>query len=126
MKTLSSNPRRQGGMSFITLLMIFALGGAIVLLGLKVVPAYTDYFLIKKIVAAMASSDEVRGGTVADIRKSFDRRVAADYTETLKGEDLDITKEGNETVVSATWQKKIPLFTNHTLVIDFSTSTAKK
>lgn len=123
---ITNSPSRQRGMSFISLLILFVLGGAIVLLGLKVVPAYTDYFLIKKIITSMANSDEVRGGTVADIRKSFDRRVSADYTETLKGEDLDITKEGNETVVSATWSKKIPLFTNHTLVIDFSASTASK
>jgi hypothetical protein len=126
MRLSRKNPEAQRGISFISLLILFALGGAIVLLALKIVPAYTDYFLIKKIITQMGTSDEVRGGTVADIRKSFDRRMSADYSETLKGEDLDITKEGNETVVSATWSKRIPLITNHTLVIDFTASTAAK
>jgi hypothetical protein len=126
MKLSGKSLHRQRGMSAIGLIFMFVMGGAILLLGLKVFPAYTDYFVIKKVIAAMAGSDEVRSGTVADIRRSFDKRMAADYSDTLKGDDLDITKEGNETVVSATWAKRIPLFTNHALVIDFSTSTAGK
>ena len=118
--------KRQGGMSFIGLIVIFSVVGLIFLLGLKIIPAYLDYFTVKKIIANMKNSDEVKTGTVADIRKSFDKRVSADYSEVVKSEDLEITKDGNDTVVTAVWTHRIPIIPRHTLLIDFSTSTADK
>ncbi len=126
MRLSGNSVQRQRGMSFFAIMFVLIICGLALVLGLKIVPAYTDYFVIKKIIAAMATSDEVRSGTVADIRRSFSKRMSADYSETLGGDDLDITKEGSETVVTANWSKRISLFTNHALVIDFSTSTAGK
>jgi hypothetical protein len=74
----------------------------------------------------MAASEEVRSGTVAEIRKSFDRRATIGYVEDITADDLEITKEGGETVVTAAWQKKIPLFTGYTLLVDLNVSTADK
>ena len=34
---------------------------------MKVLPAYLDYLTVKKIMASMANSEEVRTGTVKDI-----------------------------------------------------------
>jgi Domain of unknown function (DUF4845) len=123
-KTASLHQQR--GVSFFGLLIIFAVCGIFLLLGLKVIPAYLDYFTVKKIIATMAGTDEVRSGTVADIRRSFDKRIAIDYSNAIKAEDLEITKDGNETVVTAAWQHKIPLFPTWTLTIDFNVSTASK
>jgi hypothetical protein len=108
------------------LVFYFALAGAAALLGMKVVPAYLDYLTVKKILVSMSTSEELRSGTVQDIRRSFDRRATIDYQKSVTAEDLEVTKEGGETVVTATWQAKIPLFTSWTLLIDFSASTADK
>jgi hypothetical protein len=79
---------------------------------------------VKKVIAAMAASDEVKTGTVAEIRTNFDRRRVIDNILVLKGPDLEITKENNETVVVAAWQANVPLLPGYTLLIDFSVSTA--
>ncbi len=126
MRSHSFGAKRQRGISFIMLVVYFAVGAGIALLALKVIPAYLDYFTVKKIFASMATSEEVRSGTVQDIRKSFERRATIDYQKSVTPDDLEITKEGNETVVSAVWQAKLPLFTSWTLLIDFSVSTADK
>ncbi len=121
-----NNPRKQRGMSVLGMLIIGAMLAVFGLVGLKVVPAYLDFFAVKKIIQNMATSDVVRTGTVPDIRKAFDKQVAAEYTEAVKSSDLDITKEGGETVVTAAWAQRIPLFANWTLIIDFTTSTSNK
>ncbi|MBL8520694.1 MAG: DUF4845 domain-containing protein [Betaproteobacteria bacterium] len=126
MRSHSLGPKRQRGVSFIMLMVYFAMAGALALLGMKVVPAYLDYLTVKKIFASMSNSEEVRSGTVQEIRKSFDRRATIDYQKSVTMDDLEITKEGNETVVSATWQAKIPLFIGWTLLIDFTASTSEK
>ena len=63
-------------------------------------------------------------GHFGEIRTSFDRRGSIDNIVAVKGVDLEISKENNETVVTATWQPRITLFTGYTLLIDFTVSTA--
>ncbi len=121
----SLSPNRQRGIGFILLIFIFAVCGVVVLLGLKLFPVYSQYFNVRGVISAMATSEEVRSGTVAEIRKSFDRRATIAYVEVISGDDLEITKEAGETVVTAAWQQRVPLFTGYTLLIDLSASTAK-
>ena len=126
MKTPHRNLQRQRGVGFVMLIFIFAVCAVVLFLGLKLFPVYSQLFNIKSVIANMANSEEVRSGTVAEIRKSFDRRATIAYVEVITSEDLEITKEGGETVVTAVWQQKIPLFTGYTLLIDLSASTADK
>ncbi len=126
MNTPSGNLQRQRGASFVMLSFMFIVCGEVLFLGMKLFPAYSQYFNVKTVMSGMANSEEVRSGTVADIRRSFERRATIGYVEIISSEDLEITKEGGETVVTAAWQQKIPLFANYTLVIDFATSTADK
>jgi len=91
------------------------------LLGMKVAPSYIEFFTIKKAVIALAT--EKRGASPNDIRKAFDQRAQVDDITTIKGSDLEITKDGNEIVVNAAYRKQIPLFRNIGLHIDFAASS---
>ena len=116
--------RHQQGLSFLGLLVIFVVLALVGLIGLRILPAYLDAFAVKKILASMSVSEELKTGTVTEIRNSFDRRANIDNMNAIKGAELEITKENNEVVVSAVWTQRIPLFTNYTLLIDFSMSTS--
>ena len=116
---------RQRGVGFITLCLYFVVAGVIFLGGMKLLPHYLEFFSIKNMIASMATSEEVKSGTVAEIRTSFDRRAIIDNVAVIKGIDLEISKENNETVVSAAWQPRIALLPGYTLLIDFEVSTAK-
>lgn len=126
MNTSRKSLQRQRGMGFVMLIFVFAVCAFVLLMGMKLFPVYSQYFNIKSVFKGMAASEEVRSGTVAEIRKSFDRRATIGYVEDITNEDLEITKDGGETIVSAAWQKKIPLFTGYTLLVDLSVSTADK
>ena len=123
MKTPNRSLRRQRGIGFIGLIFIFAVAAVVLLLGLKLVPVYLELFSVKKVIAAIAKGEELKSGTVSEIRKSFNRRAAIDNIQALAGDDLEITKEAGETVVIATWQHKVALFTGYTLLVDFSVSS---
>ena len=123
MKTPNRSLRRQRGIGFIGLIFIFAVAAVVLLLGLKLVPVYLELFSVKKVISAIAKGEELKSGTVSEIRKSFNRRAAIDNIQALAGDDLEITKEAGETVVIATWQHKVALFTGYTLLVDFSVSS---
>ena len=123
MSTLTTTKKHQHGMSFIGFMCIFAVCAVVGLIGLKLLPVYLEMFSIKKVIASMAQGEEVKSGTVGDIRKSFDRRAAIDNIQALTGADLDVSKDGADTVVVAAWQAKVALFTGFTLLVDFSVSS---
>ena len=102
-------------------MIVLALGG---LFAAKLLPSYLDYFAVQKIVRAMAQNDEIKG-TVKEIRNAFDRRNTIEGVRAVRGEDLEITKEGGETVVSAIWSVKIPVVSNFAACLDFTVTTAK-
>jgi len=109
----------------ITLMGMLVAGMVVVFLAiglLKVAPAYIEYFKVRKAVTAIAQGNP--GATVADVRTAFDRRAAVDDIDVIAGRDLEISKEGNDLVVSANYTKQIPLFGNVSLVINFAASNA--
>ena len=95
----------------------------VAIIGMKLVPAYIEYFTIKKAVTAITQSGELRNATVADVRRAYDSRANIDDITAVKPADLEITKDGNEIVVGFAYQKKIPLFYNISLLIDFAGSS---
>ncbi len=116
--------RKQRGVSVIGLIVILSLLGFFGVMAAKLLPSYVEYFSVKKILATMENAGDTKG-TVRDIRKSFDLRNAIEDVKAVKGEDLEITKEAGETVVSASWSVKIPLVQNISACVDFSVTTAK-
>ena len=88
------------------------------MVGLKLAPSYIEFFAIKKAVNALAT--ESRGSaTVSEIRKNFDQRATIDDINTIKGSDLEITKDSGGLVISASYRREIPLFSNIGVYIDF-------
>jgi hypothetical protein len=90
---------------------------------MKVAPAYLDFITAKKAIVAVAAG-EGRTGNVSEIRKAFDRRAAVDSISVVTGAEQEVSKDGGDVVISFAYAKKIPLFYNVSLLIDFAASTA--
>ena len=114
---------KQRGVSFLVILLLGVIFALAAVGAMKVAPAYADYMTAKKDIMAVAAN-EGRSGSVTDIRKAFERRADIDNITVITPADLEITKDGGEVVISFAYAKKIPLFANVSLLIDFSASTA--
>jgi hypothetical protein len=106
------------GILIVLILVVFA-----ALIGMRVTPAYLEYFAIKKAIASMTQSGELRGGSVADVRRAFERHQAIDDFTSVGPQDLEITKEGGDLVISFAYEKRVPLFYNVSLLINFAGSS---
>lgn len=103
--------------------VIFAL---FALLAMKVLPEWMEYGKILKVVKTTARDSSMKEATIPDVRSAYDKRADIDLIKSVTGQDLDISKEGGELVISFAYSKKIPLFYNVSLVFDFEGSSAKK
>jgi hypothetical protein len=111
----------QSGVSLGGLMIGAAILVVLALLGLKLAPSYIEFFQAKKAIVAIAQ--EKQGATVIDIRKAFDQRAAVDGVETVRGSDLEVTKDGAEVVISFGYRKDVPMFAGIGLYIDFQANS---
>jgi hypothetical protein len=115
---------KQRGISLMGTIVILALLGFVGVMVAKCMPAYLEYASVKKIFATMEQAGSLKG-TVKEIRYQFDKLNAIEDIKSVKSEDLEVSKEGGETVVSATWSVRVPMVANINACIDFFATTAK-
>lgn len=107
------------GMLFVGILVVFA---AIVIM--KLVPAYIEYYSIKKVFSAMAADPALKDAKASEVRESYARRSGIDNITAVKAEDLEISREDGTLVVAAQYRVEKPLFGNVGMYIDFAATTA--
>jgi hypothetical protein len=112
---------KQTGVSLTGLIIVFAILIVLALVGMKVGPAVSEFFTAKNHIKVIAN--EKRSGSVAEIRKAWDQRTMIDEVKVLSSNDLEITKEGGEVVISFAYKKEVPLFSNVGLYIDFAANS---
>jgi len=118
--------KHQRGVSLSGLLMWAVILVVVAVFGMKVVPTVIEYQKIVQNLKAMSSGGELNGATVSDVRKAFERRADVDSITAITAADLEISKEGNDVVISFAYAKKIPLGGPVSLYIDFKGSNKGK
>ncbi|HLQ01636.1 MAG TPA: DUF4845 domain-containing protein [Burkholderiales bacterium] len=113
--------RNQRGITLLGMVVICIVIVFVAIGGLKIAPAYIEYFTVKKAIVGVAQTTSK--GTVAEVRQAFDRRAQIDDIDVIAAKDLEITKEGNDIVISFSYPKRISLFGNVSVVIDFAASS---
>jgi len=116
--------RKQRGISLMGAIIGMMFLAGVALFAAKLLPSYIDFFAVKKILATMEQAGDTKG-SVRDIRLAFDRRNSIEGVRDVKGDDLEITKEGGEAVVTASWSVRVPIVSNFNACLDFTATTAK-
>ena len=116
--------RKQRGISLSGTIFWLAILGFLGIMAAKLLPAYIEYFSVKKILAQLEAQG-VTKGSVRDIRFGYEKLNAVEDVKSVRGDDLEITKSGGEAIISATWSVKVPLVQNISACLDFSATTEK-
>jgi hypothetical protein len=112
---------RQSGVSLGGLLVVLVILVVVGLLALKVIPPYMEFRTAKNAIEAVAR--EQQGASVNDVRRAFDKRAQIDDINSVKAQDLEVTKDGQEITIGFAYRKDVPLFRNVGLYFDFAASS---
>jgi hypothetical protein len=93
---------QQRGISFIGLLFFCVVLVCAGILAAQVVPTLVEFQAITK-----AATKAREGSTVAEVRSIFDKAAQIDDIKSITAKDLEVTKEGDKTVVSFAYNKEI-------------------
>jgi hypothetical protein len=107
------------GISLIGLLITSGVLVFFALMGFKLMPSYLEYFTVKRVVADIANSPEVRGGSLHDVQAAFARRAQIDNITSVTANELEVTKTGEGFEIAVSWAARVPLFGNLNACIDF-------
>lgn len=116
--------KKQQGLSLMALILGGGVLFAVAVLGMKLFPEYMAYFTTLENVKATAQDPGLKGGSVAQYKGAYLKRLQAAGGGDIGPDDLDVSKDGNEVVISFAYPKKVPLFANISLLIDFEGSAS--
>ena len=110
---------RQRGVSLSGLIFVCAIVGLVAVFAMRVIPSFTEYRAIKNSIAVAKAA----GGSVAEMRTSFDKNADVGYITTIAGRDLVFSKETGQMEISFSYEKRLPIAGNVSLVIDYAGTT---
>ena len=113
---------RQRGLALSALLLWGVVIALVSIIVIRVMPEMIEYYKIRQAVNKVAS--EAGGKTVAEIRQAFGKYAEVDHVSAVSPADLDIYKENNQVVIKFSYEKRVPLAANFSLLIDFSGSSS--
>ena len=123
MHCVRSMKSRQRGLTMFGFLFVAIVVVAVAMLAMKLVPAYIEFFSVKKILATMGQNPELRSKSNAEIRTDFSKRASVGYVTAVKSQDLIIERSGGVPAISADYEFRTKLIGNVSLVVDFSASS---
>ncbi|RFC41065.1 MAG: protein of unknown function (DUF4845) [Candidatus Nitrotoga sp. CP45] len=117
---------RQRGVSLSGLLVWSVLLILAAIGGMKVIPAYVQDAEIRSILSTIANDPEMQGVQSKDIRESFSKRAMMNNINVVAANDIEIVKDTRGLSLSISYQVKIPLVGNASLLLEFNPTSFKK
>lgn len=107
----------QTGVSLLALMAVLIVVAVIALFAMKVIPSFLEFRAARGAIQAIAH--DMPSAAPGEIRRAFENHSNIDDINSIKPSDLDISKNGNQVVISFAYRKEVPLFKNVGLYINY-------
>ncbi|HAS52167.1 MAG TPA: hypothetical protein DCS21_10670 [Gammaproteobacteria bacterium] len=85
--------RKERGMTVIGMLLLIVVIGFMLLIAMKVIPMYMEYYKIKATVASIRKEPQLAQMSAADLQRAIQNRFDSGYVERLQARDLKIRND---------------------------------
>ncbi len=107
----------QAGMTTIGWVLILAILGVFLIIGIKLVPVYISGYSLYSSLESMQKNPKLRGIPVRELRKKVMAIVDINYVNDLKPEDVSITRVGKGYEINVYYEVYRPIMGNLSLVV---------
>ncbi|MEA5668860.1 MAG: DUF4845 domain-containing protein [Stenotrophomonas sp.] len=111
---------KQGGMTLLSFVMVLAVVGFALFIGMKLFPMYQEFYAVKTSMAALAK--EPGSGDPTRAREMFFKRMDLNYSESVKPGDLKFDRAGGGMRMTVDYEVRRPLVGNLDIVAHFEHS----
>lgn len=114
---------RQQGVGLVGMILIAAAVIIVAILGMKLVPPYIRNAQINQIFKTIVGDPAMQNATIRDIKESFNKRANIEYITDMTADDIEVGKQGNAISLSASYEVKVPVAGNLSLLLEFNPSS---
>jgi hypothetical protein len=112
---------KQRGLTFIGFVIVLAVAGLFVYVGMKLVPMYTEYYSVKKALASLANEDGIANQAAPVVKERLFKRLYMSYALGIKRENVKIERYETSWIVIVDYETRRPLIANLDVVGKFHT-----
>jgi hypothetical protein len=111
--------RTQGGITLLGFILILAVAGIAVYVGMKVIPMYSEYYAVKKSLDGLALEPGINNTPPDRIKALFFRRLYVNYSDNVKPEDVAIERMEGGWKMTVSYEVRRPMIANLDVVGNF-------
>jgi len=111
--------RHQQGLTFGGLLLFLIFVGFVAYTASRLLPAYLDYWAVKKALVDMANDPQLEDGGLPAYRDAFARRLYVSNITDVERKDLEMERIKDGVVLKAAWTVRKPFIGPVNLCLDF-------
>ena len=104
--------RTQSGMTLLGFILILAVAGVFIYVGMKVVPMYSEYYSVKESLKGLSLEPGINNASPDHIRAAFFRRLYVNYSENVKESDVKIERMEGGWKMKVKYEVRRPLISN--------------
>jgi len=117
---MSVSPKKQQGLTFISLVFVLGLIAFFVILGLKIGPIYLNHSKVVNTLAELKKTTDVEGQSEAEIRDSLSKRFTINYVDDVTQKDITITRHENYLKVVIAYEVVTNIVGNLSVLVEFN------
>jgi Domain of unknown function (DUF4845) len=111
---------RQGGMTFLGILVLVVVVGAWVYSGIRLTPKYLEYMKVAATLEKVRDEYENNPGTTEFmLRKSVERHFDIESVTVIDLNDVEIKRDGGLFLMRAAYEDTVPLVGNVSFLVQF-------
>ena len=111
--------RKQSGLTFIGFVIVLAVAGLFIYVGMKLVPMYTEYYSLKKALASLANEDGIANRSAPEVKDRLFKRLYMSYALDIKKEHVKIERYETSWNVTVDYETRRELIANLDVVGKF-------
>jgi hypothetical protein len=116
---MNVSPRRQRGLTFISLVFVLGLIAFFVLLGLKIGPIYLDHSKVVSALEEIKKNSDIEEQSEAEIRDSLRKRFNMNYVNDVTQDEIKITKYQDYLRVAVEYEVVKEIAGNLSVLVEF-------
>lgn len=111
---------KQRGASLLGLLIVVVVGGFFLLLGVRLVPVYLEYFTVKSIAQSVAEDRALSEASIQEINEALKTQMQLNEVRRDREEIFQVERRsGGGVALAVDYERREPLLANVDLVITF-------
>ena len=117
--TKGIHPRRQRGMTMISWMLVLAIAVFFLIVGMKLIPSYIEFYSIQGILEAVQQDKTMRDAPPAKIRESIKKRMKINSIYEFDPKNIVIKKEKTGQIVIVAYEVRKNVVGNVDVVMSF-------